>query len=273
MLNPLCFQHNNHHKDTINFVHANGFPAGSYQTFLHYFSDDFSWVAKKQYGHDSQYPIYNNWQYLVDELIHFLEQQQTPVICVGHSFGGVLSFIAACKRPDLVKGLIMLDPPAMTGAIGLAFKLLKKTRYIDKVTPAGKSKDRRSIWPLKTDLNALFSRRQLFKNFDSRCLKDYSDSAATIKNDRLELAFTAKAETAIFRNIPTNLSRFKNKLSVPAALIYGESTDLYPKVFFKTFAKKNKNITLHSTKGGHMFPLENPMETAALIQKIIKGWE
>lgn len=260
-------------KPLMNFVHANGFPAGSYQTFFNYFSEDYNVVAKEKYGHNPNFPIHNSWQYLVDELIVYLKEQDQPVICIGHSFGGVISFIAACQQPSLFKGLIMLDPPAITGVMSWLIKLVKNTSYIDKLTPAGQSKKRRGHWPADTDLNKLFKQRHLFKSFDERCLNDYTQSAMAINNNRLELTFDAQVETEIFRNMPTHLSSFKNKLTTPAALIYGESSDLSPKLFFKRFVKNNKKITLHSIAGGHMFPLEHPMETAALINKIISQWD
>ncbi len=260
-------------KPLINFVHANGFPAGSYQTFLNYFTESYDVVAQEKYGHNPNFPIHHGWQYLVDELIHYLKQQNQPVICIGHSFGGVISYLAACKQPSLFKGLIMLDPPAMTGVLGWVFKLFKNTAYIDKITPAGKAKIRRSHWPADTDLAKLFKHRQLFKNFDARCLKDYTNSAMALRNDRLELTFDAQAETEIFRNIPTHLSSLRSKLTVPAALIYGESSDLYPSYFFKRFAKQNKQVSLHTIAGGHMFPLESPEKTSILINDIINQWQ
>jgi pimeloyl-ACP methyl ester carboxylesterase len=263
----------NQTKPLINFVHGNGFPAGSYQTFFNYFSEDYNVVAQEKYGHNPNFPIHNNWQYLVDELIVYIKQQGQPVICIGHSFGGVISFIAACQYPSLFKGLIMLDPPALTGINSWLIKLIKNTVYIDKLTPAGQSKNRRSHWPENTDLNKLFKQRELFKNFDERCLNDYTRSATAFNNDRLELTFDAQVETEIFRNTPTHLSSFKNKLTIPAALIYGESSDLYQKLVFKRFIRKNKKITLHRITGGHMFPLEHPMETATLINKIINQWD
>lgn len=272
-MNESTNYHRKPNKPLINFVHANGFPAGSYQTFFQYFSEDYHVVAHEKYGHNPNYPIHQGWQYLVDELIDYLKQQDQAVICIGHSFGGVISFLAACKEPTLFKGLIMLDPPAMTGVMSWVLKIFKNTAYIDKITPAGKSKIRRNHWPVDTDLSKLFKQRQLFKDFDARCLKDYSKSAVTLRNDRLELTFDAQAETEIFRNVPTHLSSLRNKLKVPAALIYGESSDLYPSYFFKRFAKQNNQIKLHTIKGGHMFPLEYPMETSALINKIIKGWK
>jgi pimeloyl-ACP methyl ester carboxylesterase len=109
-------------KPVINFVHANGFPAGSYRTFLSLFSNDYSTIALEQYGHDDNYPIHNNWQFLVNELVDFVKKQDQKVICVGHSFGGVISFMAACQHPELFRGVVMLDPPVFSGPLSWFLK-------------------------------------------------------------------------------------------------------------------------------------------------------
>ena len=220
----------------------------------------------------------DNWQPLVDELINFVKQQllinnQQQVISVGHSFGGVIAFIAACQQPQLFKGLIMLDPPVLTGSTALAVKLLKKTRLIDKFSPAGKAKVRRTYWPLGTDIAKLFAHRQLFKNFDKRCLDDYISHGVIERNNQLELVFSAQVEADIFRNLAVNLSSYKNQLNVPASLIYADKTDVFPHVYFKKFVKLNKNINLKVTQGGHMFPLERPKHTAQLIADTIAQFE
>lgn len=269
-------------KTLINFVHANGFPAGSYQTLFNYLQSNSAFtnyqvVALEKYGHNEKYPVENNWQPLVDELIHYIRKQlkannQTSLICVGHSFGGVISFIAACQQPELFKGLIMLDPPVVTGSTALAVRLIKKTKLMDKFSPAGKAKVRRTHWPLSCDVEKLFASRPLFKNFDQRCLADYVNHGIVERNNQLELAFSAKIEAAIFRNLAANLSSYKNKLNIPATLVYADKTDVFPHRFFKKFATLNKKIALQITQGGHMFPLEAPEKTAALIIDIINKW-
>ena len=264
-------------KTLINFVHANGFPAGSYHTFFNYFPEKFQILSLEKYGHNTKYPVENNWQPLVDELINFVEQQllesdEEKVVGIGHSFGGVISFIAACQRPELFKGLIMLDPPVVTGSTALAMRLIKKTKLIDKFSPAGKAETRRTHWPLGSDVEKLFARRQLFKNFDARCLTDYVASGITEKNNQLELSFSAKVEADIFRNLAANLSSYKNKLTIPTYLIYGEDSTVFPHKFFKKFTKLNSMITLKITTGGHMFPLEQPENTANMINELISSW-
>ena len=262
---------------TINFVHANGFPSGSYQTLFNYLPDNINIIALEKYGHDPKYPIENNWQCLVDELANFVTSQQKDgekVVCVGHSFGGVISFMAACRYPQLFKGVIMLDPPAITGPTALAIGLIKKARLIDKFSPSGKAKNRRTHWPVGTNITELFSRRKLFRSFDQRALADYVNSGIGERNGQLELLFNAQVETDIFRHLPSNLSNFKNKLTVPTTLIYAEQTDVCPNParVFKRFAKLNKQIILKTVTGGHMFPMEKPEETAQLITKVINDY-
>jgi len=264
-------------KTLINFVHANGFPAGSYQTLFNYLPNEYKVISHEKYGHNSQYPVENNWQPLVDELVDFVKQQltinkQQQVISIGHSFGGVIAFIAACQQPQLFKGLIMLDPPVVTGSTAVAVKLLKKVRLMDRFSPAGKAKSRRTNWPLNTDMVTLFSSRDLFKRFDERCLSDYIDHGIIKRNNQLELVFSAQVETDIFRNLAANLSQYKNQLSVPASLIYADKTTVFPHIYFKRFAKLNKNIKVEITQGGHMFPLEHPEKTAQLLSNTMAQW-
>jgi pimeloyl-ACP methyl ester carboxylesterase len=262
--------------DIINFVHANGFPAKSYNTFLDLFVDDFKVIALDKYGHNPLYSITHNWQYLVDELIAFvitqnkaLNRENEKVINIGHSFGGVISFMAACQRPELFKGVIMLDPPAFTGTTAFMMKLLKGTELFDKITPAGKANIRRNHWPLNANMVDQFKHKSLFKNFDPRCLSDYANHGFIKRNQKQELLFSASVETQVFRTLPVNLGSFKNKLNIPATLIYAQN-GVCSKKAVKRFAKKNDINTVELANTGHMFPLEQPEQTAALIKDIIK---
>jgi pimeloyl-ACP methyl ester carboxylesterase len=264
-------------KTLINFVHANGFPAGSYQALFNHFPKNYQVIFNEKYGHNPKYPVKDNWQPQVDELITFVKKEllihnEQQVISIGHSFGGVIAFIAACQQPKLFKGLIMLDPPVLSGSAAVIAKLLKKTRFFDKFSPASKSKVRRTYWPLGTDIAKLFAPRQLFKNFDPQCLADYISHGIIERNNQLELVFSAQVETDIFRHLAVNLSSYRNQLNVPASLIYADKTDVFPHKYFKKFVKLNKNINLNITQGSHMFPLEHPKKTAQLITDTIKEW-
>lgn len=257
----------------INFVHANGFPFGSYRTFLSYLTDDFHCIGKAQYAHTPEYALNKGYDLVVNELIDYVAEQPQPVIGIGHSFGGVLTFMAAIKAPELFRGIVLLDPPIFTGPIAWLLGLSKHTGHIDKISPAGKAKIRRRQWPKGHDLNTHFGRSRLFKDFDPRCLQDYIDSGFVHHNDNITLQFDADIETEIFRQVPTNLAKYKGQLKVPSAFFYGEHTDVATPYFRNRFIKQHQGMQACCVKnGGHMFPLEQPEQVAQQIKAVINAW-
>ena len=95
---------------SIQFSHANGFPAPVYEPFLRHFSQhDIHAIPVLGEG---KYTIRNSWKSLARELIDTIEARQTgPVVGIGHSLGGVATFWAAQQRPDLFSHVFLLDPP------------------------------------------------------------------------------------------------------------------------------------------------------------------
>ncbi len=260
-------------KIPLHFAHANGFPLGSYQQLFKHLGDNFKIFGKDKFAHDPAYPVNDNLTNLADEMIEYLQTQvKQPVYLVGHSMGGVLSFITACQRPDLVKGLIMLDPPITSGPARLMFKYLKKTAWIDKYTPAGKTKMRCQSWPLGTDVVAYFKAKALFKNFTLACIQDYVDAVIDQKEDKLVLNYDAQIETSIYRNVPHNLNRYYRKLTVPGLLLTGADSEVCTPTFLARFVKKTQIAQRKVQGGGHMFPMEQPENVAAIIAQTIMSW-
>jgi pimeloyl-ACP methyl ester carboxylesterase len=62
-------------------------------------------------GTDPSYPPTEGWPHLVEQLISTLEEKQEPVFGVGHSLGGYLNFLAAVRRPELFRAIVLLDAP------------------------------------------------------------------------------------------------------------------------------------------------------------------
>ncbi len=218
----------------------------------------------------------DNWHHQVDELIAYVEEQKqqqgadTPIIALGHSFGGVLSYLACCQRPDLFDRLVMLDPPLITGPAAWMFKIVKKTPFIDKLTPAGLTKIRRTRWHLEEDLVAYFSQKTLFKDMQERCIRDYVNAVTHEQDGQLCLHFDVDVETNIFRTLPTNLSKHYGKLQVPATLVTAKQSKVCVPKLYKPFLRGNPTVEhVCMPQGGHMFPLEHPEQVAAEIERVI----
>src|SRR5665647_3817883 len=104
----------------IIFSHANSFPASTYGVlFKSLRARGFTVKAIEKFGHDSQYPVTNNWPHLVQQLVDFtqteVETAGKSAFLVGHSLGGLLSLMAAARAPQLVRGVLLVDSPILGG--------------------------------------------------------------------------------------------------------------------------------------------------------------
>lgn len=259
---------------TLHFAHANGFPAGSYRQIFNQLPADWKVLAKPQFGHEGHLPVNANWSNQVTELLEYVRQHNNgrPVYAVGHSFGAVISFMAACEQPELFSGLIAIDPPLVTGPGSLLLRGAKYTPYINKITPAKLAQTRNTRWRQDTDLVAYFRNKALFKNMPDACIADYVDAATALRQDQRELTFKAAVEADIFRNIPHNLNQYKGRLQCPGLLITGEQTTVCRPQYWKRFLAMNPMQHIRMA-GGHMLPLEYPDQMAAQICQTISQWE
>ena len=254
----------------INFAHANGIPAASYQPLFDALAPH-EVIYNPQYGHNPSFPVTEGWPCLADELIHYVDKHASePVLAVGHSMGAVLSFIAACKSPEHFKGVLMLDPPLILGKLAWAFRVAKLFGRGDDITPAGKSKFRRREWPDRQTAIDYFSSKSLFK-FETSCFDAFCGAAISPKGDGgVTLSFDVDVEVDIFRNTPTNLKSYKLPSGLPVKVIHGDQSDACREDCVIPFAK-HFGIERQLISGKHMFPLQQPEQTVELIKRFIAG--
>ena len=251
------------------FAHANGFPGLSYRSLLNPLAERFDLHPLDRLGHHPDYPVNHNWGNLVDELLSYLPESNAPLLGVGHSLGGTLMAMAADKQPERFCGVIMLDPPLMLGSDAWAMKAAKRFGFIDRVTPAGKTQGRRTVWPSREVMARSLGRRGLFKRFTPQALNDYIEAGTRLLDDgSAELTFDPSIEVEIFRHLPDHLSRLPQRLGVPLELVAGKESHLLTASRIKRL--KRKGLTVSEVPGTHMFPMEHPDETRAAI---VAAWQ
>lgn len=256
-------------KKIIHFSHANGFPAQTYRKFFHYLRDDFEIGFVNMHGHDPRYPVTDNWDALVKELIDYIARTyDAPVTGVGHSLGGVLTFIAAVQKPELFSSIILLDSPVFSLLRSRLLRLAKQFGFIDKVTAAHRAKKRREEWPNYAEAVAYFKNKTVFRNFDTACLRDYVRYGTYKTAHGIKLKFDRAVEYQIFRTLPHQLPQYRGQLKVPGALIYGENSKII-KTSDLANMKKYFQFNCVPIAGGHLFPFEYPQLAAETVKKII----
>ncbi len=250
----------------ICFVHANGFPAGSYQQLFQIWSHAYEVIAPSCLGHDPAFPVRAHWREQVNELISWMSQHaRGPVWGVGHSFGAVVQFMAAYERPDLFRGVVMLDPPLINGPQSIGFMVARWLGQSDQMTPAGRSKTRKRQWKDWDEVLSYFLNRPFYQQLHPDCLQDYLHSGLIQQPDgHWSLAFNADVEVAIFRQTPHQYWRYIRPLRVPGLLIRGRQSEVTtPKAALRL--AHHHGLILDDLEGGHMFPLQYPQQTAQKV--------
>ncbi len=250
------------------FSHANGFPAPCYAKFLGALQNDFSIRYLPRIGHHPDYPVTDGWSDLTRELIDFVAGGPHPVIAVGHSLGGFISFMAAAQRPDLFSALILLDAPIFSAVKASGLQLSKRLGFVDWVTPARATRNRRRHWANEAEALAHFRSRPLFRHFDPECLADY------VRYGMIEegqpgggrvLWFDPEIEYRIYGTISHKLHKELAQLKVPAGFIGGRKSR-ESRVF--GISAMRGRFRFKRIEGGHLFPFEHPLETAQAVREM-----
>jgi pimeloyl-ACP methyl ester carboxylesterase len=256
-------------KDPIQFAHSNGF---GFSTYRHLFSflGDFDIKGVELMGHGA-YEIEPNWLPLGQELIEYIEKNQTsPVIGIGHSLGGAALLYAAEARPDLFKQLIFLDPPLFNPFKRGVIQFIKAIGFYDKIAPSGMAKIRREYFSSKEEAYQYFKKKRLFKPLDDQFTRDYANYGLKENLEHgFELAFSREIESRVFENFP----KLKKKIlfEIPSSFIYSNQYNVLWKSDIRWLKRTLPNTNFIPIEGVHLFPQQYPAATAELIEKLIEG--
>ena len=247
------------------FSHANGFPAPCYAEMFAALEDVFDIRYLPRLGHTPAYPVTDGWPEVMRELIAFVEQGPHPVLAVGHSFGGFLSFLAAVARPELFSALILLDAPIIGRLKARGLEMSKRFGFVDRITPARATRDRRQRWADEAEALAHFRTRKLFRHFTPECLADYVRHGTVEDRDAggRVLWIDPAVESTIYCTVPHHMHQLLSRMQVPSAFIGGRDSEEVKRIGLSAMRGR---FRLKRVEGGHLFPFEHPRETARAIR-------
>ena len=265
----------NQDKPGFQFAHATGFNALTYKELLEPLSDNFNVRAVDARGHGftklKAYPqdMYD-WKIYCDDLIKsvelFVEKTQKPIILSGHSMGAASAIQVAAIRPDLVSGLVLVDPVLMTNKIKVIFKIGRKYP-IFKNFPVIKqgmmmsetTKKRRRDWVNKEEIFNSYKNKLIFKTWTETTIRNYIEGGTELVGNETRLTCDPLWEAATFSSWKHDAMGLIDKLNCPITLLQAE---------FNTTARGNGPIKLMQQdklgvhkiiKGStHFLPMEFP---------------
>ena len=254
----------------LHFAHANGFNAMTYSALLSPLAPHFNIKAWDARGHGfSRLPAdpasHANWYVYRDDLIAFIEPiveaAGGPILLGGHSMGGATSLMVAAERPDLVRGLVLVDPvmvPRAARWMMRAYKLMGGKG--GPMSLADGAERRRAIFADRAIMTAAYKGRGAFRTWPEEMVADYVEGGTVTRDDgQIGLACAPAWEAANFRAQGHDIWKALDKLEVPLTLLYASHGSTCRGPAPQLLGERDPDATLLRVgKSSHFLPMEYP---------------
>ncbi len=266
---PDTYLHMTGPGEAVHFYHANGFPAGVYKPFLHTLQKQFDVYAlhSRATQINAPSPNHKDWNIYADDLINFLEKQGKPIIAIGHSMGASSTVLAAIKRPDLFKALVLIEPAMVTFPTSLLLKLAPKKLIRDSKLVKGTA-NKPDTWASRNDYENYIRKFKGYRQFSKATFDAFIDHGIQQVEDQYRLVFHKEWEAHNYTSPPYLMNNLKklDQLNIPTIAIRGKPNLFFPDKLWTTWQSKQPNaIFLEDTRYSHLFPLEGPEACMKLI--------
>ena len=279
----------NKDKPGFQFAHATGFNALTYKELLEPLSDNFNVRAVDARGHGftklkaNPQDMYD-WKIYCDDLIKsvelFVEKTQKPIILSGHSMGAASAIQVAAIRPDLVSGLVLVDPVLMTNKIKVIFKIGRKYPFFKNfpiikqgMMMSEATKKRRRDWKSKEEIFNSYKNKLIFKTWTETTIRNYIDGGTELIGDETRLTCDPLWEAATFSSWKHDAMGLIDKLNCPITLLQAEFNSTARGDGPIKLMKQDKLGVHKIVKGStHFLPMEFPniiKEEIIILQKRI----
>jgi pimeloyl-ACP methyl ester carboxylesterase len=262
-------------KPLIVFSHANSFPAGSYRVlFEHWQAKGFEVQAIEKFGHDARFPVSSNWPHLRDQLLQFVDthRQGRKVHLVGHSLGGLLSLLAACRRPEWVASVVLIDSPLLTGWKAKVVRVAKAAGVFGRMSPGRVSQRRRTEWKDREAAHSHFVAKPMFARFHAQALKDYLAAGLQEHKGGVRLSFSREVETQLYNTLPHHFGALLRRRppQCPVAYLGGKNSH-EGRLVGLSGLRRLCGERIEWFEGTHLFPFERPAQTAQAVLRWVQA--
>ncbi|MCW8869931.1 MAG: alpha/beta fold hydrolase [Proteobacteria bacterium] len=256
----------NNKRQAIYFAHANAYPPASYQAIIDGLRDIapvVSYLQRPLWPEPPPLSSVKSWHDFADDVIHFFEQENmSNVMVVGHSMGAVSAFLAATKRPDLIKALVMIEPVVFSRGFCWLNRILPKF-LLEQVPIIKKTLHRPDHWP---SLQAAFDfhrRTRAFKRVDDEQLWQFIRAGVKADNQGgYQLVFDKHWEAHIYQTV-TPFRKQLMQSTLPVLALRGAETDTIPAAFWRCWHKNTHHQLIEIPNSSHLLPLERPEQVLA----------
>ncbi|PCJ14727.1 MAG: hypothetical protein COB04_14560 [Gammaproteobacteria bacterium] len=260
---------------TLHFLHGIAFSGAVYWPLLKPLTEQYGLFTQDYQGHGESdlCKEFGGWQGAIDHVQSVMQDQNvnnqdSPLIGFGHSYGASLSLIMAAKDENLFSSLILLDP------------MIFPQTMLDMLDtmPEGQNPmterivNRISQWPSRKDAKEYFASKKAFREWRDDGLESFLDY--TLKEEpasgemslvcppSLEAQFVGSPLMTIWQAIDT--------VKIPTVMIHSEDDASPLRQSCIEASKRNPNIQAVEMKGGHNFMQEHPQDTLEVVREYLQ---
>lgn len=265
---------------SVHFAHATGFNAETYRKLFATLDPSIRLYAMDARGHGMSSAAANpralrSWRPYRRDLERFVETIPQPVVLAGHSMGASVSLDLAAARPDLVRGLVLIDPvipaPRQIPILALARPLGLTERMIPIARLAAR---RRMEFASKEDAVANYVGKGAFRTWPREWIEAYVDGGTRPTQDgRVRLTCDRLWESKTFAKATINPYHAIKKLRCPTTLIARiHDSPPFTEASRKAFMKcKPETRLVILEEASHFMTMEHPEIAQAEIEAVVDG--
>ena len=257
--------------EIAHFYQANGFPLGIYEPLLSRLGQKLSISAlamRASWPNIGPPPRKRTWDIYANDLIAYIEATfDHPIIGIGHSMGATCTAMAAAKRPDLFKSIVLIEVAMLSRPLAKLASITPKV-IMEMIEPSKSTLKKTDSWHSRNEFEENCKNNPVFKRFSKEAFEALVKHALSeTQSGDFEYAFPKSWEVHNYTQ-PPNIMPILESLDVPTVAIRGKPSMFFSEAMWEEWKSRNEStIFLENTQQGHLFPIENPQSCSELIHK------
>lgn len=259
-------------KPHLHWAHATGFNAKTYTPLIRELTPHFNVHSWDMRGHgDSRSAgdpkTFRGWTTYYNDLVAVLDNAREPMWLAGHSIGATTSLAAAAKRPDKVKGLILVEPVLLDPKQGFALRLANWFGFADRIAMAAAAARRRARFATRTEAFENYRSKKAFSTWSDEWLNAYVQHGfEATENNEVELTCPPSWESLTFQHTEPNAARWIRDPGCPIHILAAAKGSTFPSTAHARIQKRLPNARIEVLADAtHFLPMEH---TDLVVQRI-----
>ncbi|HUN21729.1 MAG TPA: alpha/beta hydrolase [Anaerolineales bacterium] len=257
----------------LHFAHSNGFPPATFSELL----DELTAVGRvfaleQRPLWQASSPQRVGWWDMADDLADFLQQQERPLVGMGHSLGAVLTLRVAMRHPEWFRAIVLIDPVFLPSKVLWQWRLAVLLRQRKRHPLYRATVRRQQVFPNQAVMFERFRKARPFAGWSDQAVQNYVNAIALpLPDGQVGLRYPAAWEGHIYTTTPFDLWYAVPRVNVPILLIYGEKSDAFFDESVERFRRLQPNAEMHCITGAsHLVPMEFPHQCAEIIKAFLQ---